>query len=148
MKRHPGRRQDPFSGCQRQLRHSDHASVALVGVENLVVVSMGDAVLVASKEAAEAIKSVVERLKASGEDIAVHHKRVYRPWGWYEDKPRRALPSEMHHGEARRHALTSEPQSPIRALGGGQRHPRGNQGGRNELPHREPIDLHRNRRET
>ena len=45
---------------------------------------MGDAVLVASKEAAEAIKSVVERLKASGEDIAVHHKRVYRPWGWYE----------------------------------------------------------------
>lgn len=64
--------------------YSDHASVALVGVENLVVVSMGDAVLVASKEAAEAIKSVVERLKASGEDIALHHKRVYRPWGWYE----------------------------------------------------------------
>jgi mannose-1-phosphate guanylyltransferase/mannose-6-phosphate isomerase len=64
--------------------YSDHAQVALVGVENLVVVSMGDAVLVASKDAAEAIKSVVERLKASGEDIALHHKRVYRPWGWYE----------------------------------------------------------------
>ena len=64
--------------------YSDHAQVALVGVENLVVVSMGDAVLVASREAAEAIKSVVERLKGSGEDIALHHKRVYRPWGWYE----------------------------------------------------------------
>jgi mannose-1-phosphate guanylyltransferase/mannose-6-phosphate isomerase len=64
--------------------YSDHAAVALVGVENLVVVSMGDAVLVASKEAAETIKSVVERLKASGEDIALNHKRVYRPWGWYE----------------------------------------------------------------
>jgi mannose-1-phosphate guanylyltransferase/mannose-6-phosphate isomerase len=63
---------------------SDHASVALVGVENLVVVAMGDAVLVASKESAEAIKSVVDHLKSNGEDIAVQHNRVYRPWGWYQ----------------------------------------------------------------
>jgi mannose-1-phosphate guanylyltransferase/mannose-6-phosphate isomerase len=58
--------------------------VALVGVENLVVVSMGDAVLVASKESAEAIKAVVDKLKGNCEDVALHHKRVYRPWGWYE----------------------------------------------------------------
>jgi mannose-1-phosphate guanylyltransferase/mannose-6-phosphate isomerase len=64
--------------------YTDHASVALVGVENLVVVSMGDAVLVASKESAESIKAVVDRLKGNGEDVALHHKRVYRPWGWYE----------------------------------------------------------------
>jgi mannose-1-phosphate guanylyltransferase/mannose-6-phosphate isomerase len=64
--------------------YSDQASVALVGVENLVVVSMGDVVLVASKESAEAIKSLVDHLKESGEDIARHHNRVYRPWGWYE----------------------------------------------------------------
>jgi mannose-1-phosphate guanylyltransferase/mannose-6-phosphate isomerase len=63
---------------------SDHASVALVGVENLVVVSMGDAVLVASKESAEAIKSLVDHLKGNGEDIALQHNRVYRPWGWYQ----------------------------------------------------------------
>ena len=63
---------------------SDHACVALVGVENLVVVAMGDAVLVASKEARRPSSLVVQRLKANGEDIAVHHKRVYRPWGWYE----------------------------------------------------------------
>jgi mannose-1-phosphate guanylyltransferase/mannose-1-phosphate guanylyltransferase/mannose-6-phosphate isomerase len=64
--------------------YSDHASVALVGVENLVVVAMGDAVLVASKESAEAIKSLVDHLKGSGDDIALHHNRVYRPWGWYQ----------------------------------------------------------------
>jgi mannose-1-phosphate guanylyltransferase/mannose-6-phosphate isomerase len=64
--------------------YSDHASVALVGVENLVVVAMGDAVLVASKESAEAIKGVVDKLKGNGEDVTLHHKRVYRPWGWYE----------------------------------------------------------------
>jgi mannose-1-phosphate guanylyltransferase/mannose-6-phosphate isomerase len=45
---------------------------------------MGDVVLVASKESAEAIKSLVDHLKGSGEDIALHHNRVYRPWGWYE----------------------------------------------------------------
>jgi mannose-1-phosphate guanylyltransferase/mannose-6-phosphate isomerase len=64
--------------------YSDHACVALVGVENLVVVAMGDAVLVASKESAEAIKSLVDHLKGNGEDIAIQHNRVYRPWGWYQ----------------------------------------------------------------
>ena len=64
--------------------YSDHACVALVGVENLVVVSMGDAVLVASKESAELIKSLVDHLKSNGQDIAVQHNRVYRPWGWYQ----------------------------------------------------------------
>jgi mannose-1-phosphate guanylyltransferase/mannose-6-phosphate isomerase len=64
--------------------YSDHAYVALVDVENLVVVAMGDAVLVASKESAEAIKSLVDRLKRNGQDIALQHNRVYRPWGWYQ----------------------------------------------------------------
>jgi mannose-1-phosphate guanylyltransferase/mannose-6-phosphate isomerase len=73
-----------LEGAKDNYAYSDHASVVLVGVENLVVVSMGDAVLVASKESAEAIKAVVDKLKGNGEDVALHHKRVYRPWGWYE----------------------------------------------------------------
>jgi len=64
--------------------YSDHACVALLGVENLVVVAMGDAVLVASKEHAELIKTLVDHLKVNGQDIAVQHNRVYRPWGWYQ----------------------------------------------------------------
>jgi mannose-1-phosphate guanylyltransferase/mannose-6-phosphate isomerase len=64
--------------------YSDHACVALVGVEDLVVVAMGDAVLVASKDSAEAIKSLVDHLKGNGQDIALQHNRVYRPWGWYQ----------------------------------------------------------------
>jgi mannose-1-phosphate guanylyltransferase/mannose-6-phosphate isomerase len=64
--------------------YSDHACVALVGVENLVVVAMGDAVLVASKDHAEAIKLIVDQLKGNGQDIALQHSRVYRPWGWYQ----------------------------------------------------------------
>lgn len=64
--------------------YSDHACVALVGVENLVVVAMRDAVLVASKAQAESIQRVVDYLKGSASDLAMQHNRVHRPWGWYE----------------------------------------------------------------
>ena len=64
--------------------YSDHGCVALVGVENLIVVAMEDAVLVASKEDAELIKRVVDHLKGNGHYQAMQHARVYRPWGWYQ----------------------------------------------------------------
>jgi len=64
--------------------YSDHGCVALVGVENLVVVAMQDAVLVASKDHVEQIKHVVDRLKGNGCDLATQHNRVHRPWGWYQ----------------------------------------------------------------
>ena len=66
------------------LAYSDHACVALVGVEDLVVVAMEDAVLVASKAHSELIKRVVDYLKGNGGDLALQHNRVYRPWGWYQ----------------------------------------------------------------
>ena len=63
---------------------SDHTCIAMVGVENLVVVAMEDAVLVASKDHAEAIKRVVDYLKENKVDLTFEHNRVYRPWGWYQ----------------------------------------------------------------
>jgi mannose-1-phosphate guanylyltransferase/mannose-6-phosphate isomerase len=64
---------------------SDNSCVALVGVENVVVVAMQDAVLVASKDRAEQIKRVVDYLKGNGGGhLALQHNRVYRPWGWYQ----------------------------------------------------------------
>jgi mannose-1-phosphate guanylyltransferase/mannose-6-phosphate isomerase len=64
--------------------YSDHGCVALVGVENVVVVATEDAVLVASKEQAESVRGIVERMKANGRAHAFYHNRVYRPWGWYQ----------------------------------------------------------------
>jgi mannose-1-phosphate guanylyltransferase / mannose-6-phosphate isomerase len=64
--------------------YSDHGCVALLGMENVVVVATEDAVLVASKEHAESVKVIVERLKANGGAHALYHNRVYRPWGWYQ----------------------------------------------------------------
>jgi len=63
---------------------TDHPCVALVGVDNLVVVAMEDAVLVAAKDHAEQIRHVVDYLKVNGGTLALQHNRVYRPWGWYQ----------------------------------------------------------------
>jgi mannose-1-phosphate guanylyltransferase/mannose-6-phosphate isomerase len=67
------------------LAHSDEAILtAVVGVDNLVVVTTPDAVLVTSRDKAEQVKDLVELLKAQHREQAVTHVRVYRPWGYYQ----------------------------------------------------------------
>lgn len=62
---------------------SDTRIVAAVGVNNLVIVDTGDAVLVADRERAQQVKIVVDRLRASNHAAATFHKTVHRPWGSY-----------------------------------------------------------------
>ena len=58
--------------------------VALVGVEDVVVVETDDAVLVAAKDRVQQVKDVVARLKADDRSHAVLHREVHRPWGSYD----------------------------------------------------------------
>ena len=58
--------------------------VAAVGVSNLIVVDTDDAVLVADRGSAEAVRDVVDRLRAADWPEQARHRRVYRPWGFYE----------------------------------------------------------------
>ena len=62
---------------------SDKRLVAVVGVNDLVVVDTGDAVLVAHREHAQDVKEVVHQLIDLERDAVDHHQTVYRPWGWY-----------------------------------------------------------------
>ncbi len=62
---------------------SDKRLVAVVGVNDLVVVDTGDAVLVAHREHAQDVKEVVRQLVDLEHDAVDHHQTVYRPWGWY-----------------------------------------------------------------
>jgi mannose-1-phosphate guanylyltransferase / mannose-6-phosphate isomerase len=55
-----------------------------IGLEDMVVVAMSDAVLVAHKSEAQRVKEAVAALKARGASQAVQLPRDYRPWGWYE----------------------------------------------------------------
>jgi len=61
----------------------DQRLVAAVGVENLVIVDTGDAVLVASRDRAQEVKAVVDELTRKQHDLAVFHRTVHRPWGSY-----------------------------------------------------------------
>lgn len=58
--------------------------VALVGVDDLVVVETDDAVLVARKDRVQQVKDVVAKLKAEQRSHAVLHREVHRPWGSYD----------------------------------------------------------------
>lgn len=63
---------------------SDEALVAVLGLDDVVVVATEDAVLVTSKEQAQNVKTIVEQLKKSGRPEPTTHRRVYRPWGYYQ----------------------------------------------------------------
>ncbi len=58
--------------------------VALVGVDDLIVVETDDAVLVAAKDKVQEVKQVVARLKADQRSQAALHREVHRPWGSYD----------------------------------------------------------------
>ncbi len=69
------------TGC---VLHSDGQLVAAVGVKDLVVVSTSDAVMVVPRARAQEVKELVGKLKAAKRPEATDHKRMHRPWGYYE----------------------------------------------------------------
>jgi mannose-1-phosphate guanylyltransferase/mannose-6-phosphate isomerase len=68
--------------------HAGHGLATLVGVEDLVVVTTPDAVLVASRGRCEEVKALVGRLEARGRAEASQHRRGFRPWGFYDSVDR------------------------------------------------------------
>jgi mannose-1-phosphate guanylyltransferase/mannose-6-phosphate isomerase len=64
--------------------HAENRLTAGVGVDNLIVVSTSDAVLVMPRDRAQEVRELVEKLKAAKRPEATDHRRTYRPWGYYE----------------------------------------------------------------
>lgn len=72
-------------GVSNSLVQSDESILTtVVGLEDVVVVTMPDAVLVASRKVGDEMKVLVERLKTANRPQATAHRRIYRPWGFYE----------------------------------------------------------------
>ncbi|MEM8979256.1 MAG: mannose-1-phosphate guanylyltransferase/mannose-6-phosphate isomerase [Pseudomonadota bacterium] len=63
---------------------SEAQHVVGIGLKDIVAVAMPDAVLVASKDRAQDVKTAVAALKAKSVEQAETLPRDYRPWGWYE----------------------------------------------------------------
>lgn len=95
--------------------------VAVVGVENLIIVETKDAVLVVHKDQVQGVKKIVETLKKKGRTEHKSHADVYRPWGSYEGidigeryqvkritvKPGGKLSLQMHHHRAEHWVVVS-----------------------------------------
>lgn len=93
---------------------SQHRLVAAVGLDDVIVIETPDAVLVAKKDRAQDVKEIVNQLKTQKRSEHLMHRRVYRPWGWYEGldsgqrfqvkrlmlKPGAAISLQMHHHRA------------------------------------------------
>lgn len=99
---------------RNSLVFSDRRLVATLGVENLVIVETGDALLVADRARGQEVRDIVEGMKGTARTEHLSHIRVHRPWGYFENldsgpgylvkrimvKPGAALSLQMHHHRA------------------------------------------------
>jgi mannose-1-phosphate guanylyltransferase / mannose-6-phosphate isomerase len=63
---------------------SEKQLVALLGVDDVIVVAAADAVLIARRENADGLRQVVAQLETVAPAITEDHLRVHRPWGSYQ----------------------------------------------------------------
>jgi mannose-1-phosphate guanylyltransferase/mannose-6-phosphate isomerase len=102
------------SDSKNSLIHSSGRLVSAVGVENLIIIETADAVLVADKKNSQDVKHIVGQLDAQKREEKNLHRKVSRPWGWYDSidegerfkvkriqvKPGASLSLQMHQHRA------------------------------------------------
>ncbi|MFU1914651.1 mannose-1-phosphate guanylyltransferase/mannose-6-phosphate isomerase [Bordetella avium] len=107
--------------CRNVYARADHRLVALLGIEDAVVVETADAVLVAARERLQEVRQIVARLNEAGRNEALAHRLVYRPWGSYDAidagerfqvkrirvAPGARLSLQMHHHRAEHWVIVS-----------------------------------------
>jgi len=64
--------------------HANHHMVATIGVQDLVIVDTPNATLIATKDKVQEVKKIVEQLQEQDREEQCCHRKVYRPWGWYD----------------------------------------------------------------
>jgi mannose-1-phosphate guanylyltransferase/mannose-6-phosphate isomerase len=79
-----GRGRVTFEGAVSSYAHSEGRLVACVGTTNVVVVETADAVLVVDRSHVQDVKGLVSRIKAQHAPEADAHRKVHRPWGFYD----------------------------------------------------------------
>lgn len=103
-----------LSNTNNSMVHASSRLVSAVGVENLIIVETADAVLVADRKNSQDVKHIVNQLEAQKREEKNLHRKVARPWGWYDSvdegerfkvkriqvKPGASLSLQMHHHRA------------------------------------------------
>lgn len=103
-----------LSNTNNSLVHASSRLVGAVGIDNLVIIETADAVLVADRANSQDVKSIVNQLEQQKREEKNLHRKVARPWGWYDSvdegerfkvkriqvKPGASLSLQMHHHRA------------------------------------------------
>lgn len=103
-----------LSDTTNSLVHASTRLVSTVGLDNVIVIETADAVLVAHRSQSQHVKNVVSQLGAQEREETNLHRKVARPWGWYDSidqgerfkvkriqvKPGASLSLQMHHHRA------------------------------------------------
>ncbi len=93
---------------------SESKLIATIGLDDIVVVESDDAIMVARKDCVQDVKVIVQKLKAEKRSEAELHRKVFRPWGYYDSvdngsrfqvkrivvNPGAKLSLQMHHHRA------------------------------------------------
>jgi len=101
--------------------YANHHMVATIGVDNLIIIDTPDATFISTQDKAQEVKGIVESLQASDRCESNVHRKVYRPWGWYDTvesgeyfqvkklhvKPGAKLSLQMHHKRAEHWVVVS-----------------------------------------
>ena len=99
---------------QRTLVHATHRLVGVIGLQDVVVVETADAVLVSDRARSQEVKTIVGALGRQQREEHNLHRKVHRPWGWYDSvdagerfqvkrigvKPGASLSLQKHHHRA------------------------------------------------
>ncbi len=103
-----------FEDSRNTLVHASGRLVTALGLDNVVIVETADAVLVADRERSQDVKKLVNRLDKGQRTEHALHRKVHRPWGWYDSvdagprfqvkrimvNPGATLSLQMHHHRA------------------------------------------------
>jgi len=103
-----------FEDSRNTLVHATGRLVTTLGLDDVVIVETADAVLVASRERSQDVKKLVNRLDKGKRTEHSLHRKVHRPWGWYDSvdsgarfqvkrimvNPGATLSLQMHHHRA------------------------------------------------
>jgi mannose-1-phosphate guanylyltransferase/mannose-1-phosphate guanylyltransferase/mannose-6-phosphate isomerase len=114
--------------CSESYIHAEDKMIVAIGINNMVVVETDDVVMVAPKNQVHRVKAVVDQLKAAKRCEVLHHRKVYRPWGYYVSidsgarfqtkrivvKPGAKLSLQMHHHRAEHWVVVKGTASVVR----------------------------------
>ena len=101
-------------GSTNTLVFSRDKLVATLGVDNLMIINTPDAILVADKNQAQQVKSIITQIEKQKRKEHLQHREIYRPWGCYDAiddgdryqvnlirvKPGGSLSLQIHHHRA------------------------------------------------